>query len=68
MVESFRGLLSYRSSKRKMIWDASPLDLVGPRKRVQYWYDRSIIDQLGDIGVSQGILILQRTHIFITIM
>ena len=37
----------------KMIWDAGlPLDLVGPRQAgANNWYDRSIIDQLGDIGV-----------------
>lgn len=37
----------------KMIWDAGlPLDLVGPRESgASNWYERSIIDQLSDIGV-----------------
>ena len=40
----------------KMIWDAGlPLDLVGPRESgASNWYERSIIDQLSDIGVEPG--------------
>jgi|TARA_B100001094_G_scaffold319540_1_gene364534 glyoxylase-like metal-dependent hydrolase (beta-lactamase superfamily II) len=37
----------------KMIWDAGlPLDMVGPRQPdATSWYETSLIDQLGDIGL-----------------